>query len=445
MIELILQIAAIIFLLIVSAFFSSAETALTTVSRIKLRTAKEAGDRRAEKALLITDGETRMKSKMMSAILIGNNIANISASSIATSAAIKLFGSYGAGIATGILTLLILVFGEITPKHSAVIRSTEISLKDAYPIWMLMVVFTPLIIIINSLTIFILRITGVSREDSKDTLTMDELRTLVDYSEENGVIEQTEKNYIHNLFDFSDSMVKEIMVPRIDITAVDVNWSYSKLIRTFEKARKTRMPVCEGDTDHIIGILNIKDLIHFRTNEAFSVRKLMYEPYFTYEQKNTADLFSEMRQNSISMAIILDEYGAVAGLITLEDLLEELVGEIRDEYDSNEEDDIIQISDREFVAQGSANLYDLCEKLPLDFESEDYDTLGGYLTGLLDHLPRAGEIYVTESGVILSVAKVGRRRIEKIRIKFPEPVELESDEIAENNDNPDVVDEKDIE
>ena len=194
MIELILQIAVIIFLLIVSAFFSSAETALTTVSRIKLRTAKEAGDRRAEKALLITDGETRMKSKMMSAILIGNNIANISASSIATSAAIKLFGSYGAGIATGILTLLILVFGEITPKHSAVIRSTEISLKDAYPIWMLMVVFTPLIIIINSLTIFILRITGVSREDSKDTLTMDELRTLVDYSEENGVIEQTEKN-----------------------------------------------------------------------------------------------------------------------------------------------------------------------------------------------------------------------------------------------------------
>jgi len=427
--DYLIQGLILLVLLYLSSYFSSAETALTTVSRIKIKTLANAGDKRAILVLRITD----QKSKMLSAILIGNNIVNLSASSLATSMAIKFFGSYGAGIATGILTFLILIFGEITPKNAATLRANEISMRDAHFIWSLMYILTPVIFIVNSISIFILRLRGVKNEESGDALTTEEIRTLVDYSEEKGTIELKERTFIHNIFDFSESMVSEIMVPRIDISAVDVNWSYDKIVKFYQRERKTRIPVYEGDKDNVIGILNMKDLIEIKDPNSFSVRKYIREPYYTYEQKNTADLFTEMRSNSISMAIILDEYGDVAGLVTLEDLLEELVGEIRDEYDVNEEDDIIRISDTEFVVLGSANLEDLDDLLPLGFESEDYDTLGGYLTGLFDHFPKTGETYVTGTGVILSVAKTAKRRIIKVRIKFPNSVELPDDEELEAN------------
>ena len=427
--DYLIQGLILLVLLYLSGYFSSSETALTTVSRIKMKTLANAGDKRAALVLRITD----QKSKMLSAILIGNNIVNLSASSLATSMAIKAFGSFGAGIATGILTFLILIFGEITPKNAATLRSNDIARRDARFIWSLMYILTPVIFIVNSISIFILRLRGVKNEESGDALTNDEIRTLVDYSEEKGTIELNERTFIHNIFDFSESMVSEIMVPRIDISAVDVNWSYDKIVKFYQRERKTRIPVYEGGKDNVIGILNMKDLIEIKDPNSFSVRKYMREPFYTYEQKNTADLFTEMRSNSISMAIILDEYGDVAGLVTLEDLLEELVGEIRDEYDVNEEDDIIRINDTEFVVLGSANLEDLNDLLPLGFESEDYDTLGGYLTGLFDHFPKTGETYVTGTGVILSVAKTAKRRIIKVRIKFPNSVELPDDEELEAN------------
>lgn len=422
--KLVIEVIFLVILLILSAFFSSSETALTTVSRIKIKTLADQGDRRARMVLKVTEN----KSRMLSAILIGNNVVNLSASSLATSIAIKLLGNYGAGIATGILTFLILIFGEITPKNTAAVRPTEISLRAAGIIYVLMRILTPVIYVVNHISIFIMKLTGVRKEDSGNALSSDEIMTLVDYSTKSGSLEQEERNYISNIFDFSDSMVKEIMVPRIDIEAIDVNWSYDKIIDFYHNTKKTRFPVYKDDRDHIVGILNIKDLVEINDPNSFAIARLMREPYFTYEQKNTADLFTEMRQNSISMAIILDEYGDVAGLITLEDLLEELVGEIRDEYDSDEVDDIVKINDCEYVVQGSTNLDDLNDVLPLDFESDDYDTLGGYLTGLFDHFPKAGETYVTKSGVILSVAKTAKRRIIKVRIKFPEPVK---DELAD--------------
>jgi CBS domain containing-hemolysin-like protein len=423
--KLLIEGIALILLLILSAFFSSSETALTTVSLIKIKTLADQGNRRAKTVLKVT----KNKSRMLSAILIGNNVVNLSASSLATSIAIKLLGNYGAGIATGILTFLILIFGEITPKNTAAVRPTELSLKAAGVIYVLMKVLTPIIYVVNHISIFIMKIIGVRKEDSGNALSSDEIMTLVDYSTKSGSLEQEERNYISNIFDFSDSMVKEIMVPRIDIEAVDMNWSYDKIIDFYHNTKKTRFPVYKDDRDHIVGILNIKDMVEINDKNSFAISRLMREPYFTYEQKNTADLFTEMRQNSISMAIILDEYGDVAGLITLEDLLEELVGEIRDEYDSDEVDDIVKINDCEYVVQGSTNLDDLNDVLPLDFESDDYDTLGGYLTGLFDHFPKAGETYVTKSGVILSVAKTSKRRIIKVRIKFPEPVK---DELEDN-------------
>lgn len=377
------QLITVIILLCLSAFFSSSETALTTVNQIRMRTLADNGDKRAARVLRVTGNP----GKMLSAILIGNNIVNLSASSISTSLAIHLFGNTGAGIATGILTFLILIFGEVTPKTMATIKADSMSLTAAAPIGFLMKILTPVIFIINKLSLGLMFLLHVNIKDAQKKMTEEELRTIVDVSQENGVIEHEERDMIHNLFDFGDAEAKEIMVPRIDMTFVQADATYQEVLDIFRQDMFTRLPVYEDSTDNVIGIINMKDFLLQNDTPEFSVRNLLREPYFTYEHKNTADLFLEMRKSSISLAIVLDEYGVTAGLITLEDLLEEIVGEIRDEYDADEEDDITRISDREFYVLGSANLNDVSEALSLHFTSDDYDTIGGYCLGLLDHLP----------------------------------------------------------
>ncbi len=414
------SIIILIILLLLSAFFSSAETALTTVNKIRMRTLSEAGDKRADKVLQITEDS----GKMLSAILIGNNIVNLSASSLATSLALKYFGSVGAGVATGILTLLILIFGEVTPKTKATIHADKMSLSYAFLIGLLMKVLTPVIFIVNKLSMAILFLLRVDPRDKDKKMTEEELRTIVDVSQETGVIEDEERDMIHNLFDFGDSEAKEVMVPRIDMTFVEKNASYNEIIEIFRKDKFTRLPVYEETTDHVIGIINMKDLLLCEDPETFTVDSILREPFFTYEHKNTANLFIEMRKNSIALAIVLDEYGVTAGLITLEDLLEEIVGEIRDEYDTDEVDAITRINDREFIVLGSANLDDISDGLDFPFTSENYDTIGGYCLDRLDHLPEKNEIIITDENVLLRIEQVDKNRIEKIYIKLP-PVSKE--------------------
>lgn len=413
------QLIAIIILLCLSAFFSSSETALTTVNQIRMRTLADNGDKRAARVLHVTGNP----GKMLSAILIGNNIVNLSASSISTSLAIHLFGNTGAGIATGILTFLILIFGEVTPKTMATIKADSMSLTVAAPIGLLMKILTPVIFIINKLSLGLMFLLHVNIKDAQKKMTEEELRTIVDVSQENGVIEHEERDMIHNLFDFGDAEAKEIMVPRIDMTFVQADATYQEVLDIFRQDMFTRLPVYEDSTDNVIGIINMKDFLLQNDTPEFSVRNLLREPYFTYEHKNTADLFLEMRKSSISIAIVLDEYGVTAGLITLEDLLEEIVGEIRDEYDADEEDDITRISDREFYVLGSANLNDVSEALSLHFTSDDYDTIGGYCLGLLDHLPEKNEIILTDNNILLRIDRMEKNRIERIYIRLPEPLE----------------------
>ena len=413
------QLIAIIILLCLSAFFSSSETALTTVNQIRMRTLADNGDKRSARVLHLTGNP----GKMLSAILIGNNIVNLSASSISTSLAIHLFGNTGAGIATGILTFLILIFGEVTPKTMATIKADSMSLTVAAPIGLLMKILTPVIFIINKLSLGLMFLLHVNIKDAQKKMTEEELRTIVDVSQENGVIEHEERDMIHNLFDFGDAEAKEIMVPRIDMTFVQADATYQEVLDIFRQDMFTRLPVYEDSTDNVIGIINMKDFLLQNDTPEFSVRNLLREPYFTYEHKNTADLFLEMRKSSISLAIVLDEYGVTAGLITLEDLLEEIVGEIRDEYDADEEDDITRISDREFYVLGSANLNDVSEALSLHFTSDDYDTIGGYCLGLLDHLPEKNEIILTDNNILLRIDRMEKNRIERIYIRLPEPLE----------------------
>lgn len=415
------QIIALVILLILSSIFSSTETALTTVNKIRMRTLSEAGNKKADRVLRVTENQ----GKMLSAILIGNNVVNLSASSLATSIAIERFGSVGAGIATGILTLLILIFGEIAPKTMATINADQISLWASGFIEFLMWILTPVIFIVNKLAMGVLLLFRVDPNKSQNAMTEEELRTIVDVGEESGVIETEEKEMIHNLFDFGDSEAKEIMIPRIDMTFVSKDATYQEVIEIFKEDKFTRLPVYEETTDNVVGILNMKDLLLCEDPDTFSIDEIMREPYFTFEHKNTADLFMEMRKSSISLAVVLDEYGVTAGMITLEDLLEEIVGEIRDEYDTDEEDAISQISDREYLVLGSTNLDDVNDELGTSFQSDDYDTIGGYCLELLDHLPECNEITFAKDGTLLKIMAMDKNRIHKVSIKLPSSEEEE--------------------
>lgn len=412
----VIQLIVIVILLMLSAFFSSAETALTTSNKIRLRSMAEEGNKRAKKVLEITDDS----GKMLSAILIGNNIVNLSSASLATTLATKIFGNAGAGIATGILTVLVLIFGEISPKTFATIHADKISLAYAGVISGLMKLLTPIIIIINKLALGFLILLRVDASGAQNTMTEDELRTIVDVSHEEGVIETEEREMINNVFDFGDAQAKEIMVPRIDMTFADINSSYYELLEIFREDKYTRLPVYEDSTDNVVGIINMKDLLLYEDKEHFSICNIMRKPYYTYEHKNTAELLLEMRKSSINIAIVLDEYGATAGLITLEDLLEEIVGEIRDEYDMDEEDPIQKINELEYMVQGSLNLNTLHDMLDLELVSEDYDSIGGYLIGLLDHLPKAGESITTPEGIFFRVEDMEKNRIHKIFMRLPQ-------------------------
>lgn len=419
----IIQLVILFILLFLSAFFSSAETALTTFNRIRMMTLADEGNKRAVRALKVADDS----GKMLSAILIGNNIVNLSASSIATSLALRIFGSVGAGIATGILTVLILIFGEISPKTLATIHSEKLAMAYAGIIQSLMTVLTPVINIINFLSLEFLRLLRVDPTKNKDTMTEEELKTIVDVSHESGVIETEEREMIHNVFDFSDALAREIMTPRIDMTFVSINDSYRDILEIYRKDRHTRIPVYEDTTDNVIGLLNMKDMLLYEDKGHFAVRNIMREPFFTYERKNTAELFLEMQTKSINLAIVLDEYGITAGMVTMEDLLEEIVGEIHDEYDANEQELLSKISDTEYLAAGSMNLGDLCDMLDIHLTSDDYDSIGGYFIGKCDHLPKAGEQIITEEGIRLTVTAVSRNRIRQLRIQLPEAEPESSD------------------
>lgn len=413
-----IQLLTLVILLGLSAFFSSAETALTTVNRIRIRNLAEAGDSRAITLTKVIDDQ----SKMLSAILIGNNIVNLSASSLTTTLALRLWDNKMVGVATGVLTLLILVFGEITPKTLATLSAETLSLRCAKIIYVLMVALTPVIFVVNRLSLGFLLLLHIDPNKKREAITEDELRTIVEVSHEEGVIESEEKKMINNVFDFGDSLAKDIMVPRIDMVFVNVEASYDELIEIFREEKYTRIPVYEETTDNVIGIINMKDFILLDDHENFSIRNYLRQPLYTYEFKKTAELMIEMRQTFNNIVIVLDEYGATAGLITLEDMLEEIVGEIRDEYDEDEEDSLVEVEPLQYLVEGSMKLDDLNDSLGLELESEDYDSIGGLVIGLLDHLPDEGE-EVTHKGVRLIVETVDKNRIDRIRMFLPEQEE----------------------
>lgn len=409
-------------LIFLSAFFSCAETALTTVNRIRVRTLIEEGNKKA-----VTLGKVIENSgKMLGAILIGNNIVNISTSSIATVLAIDLLGNTGAGVATGIITLLILIFGEITPKTFATLNAETISLHVAGIIYTLMYILTPVIYIVNQLSLGVLKLLRVNPDNKGTTITETELRTIVDVGHEEGIIESEERRMINNVFDFGDARARDVMIPRIDMTFVSIDSTYQELLDIFEEFRYTRLPVYQGTNDNVIGIINMKDILLYKPDTEFHIKDYLREAYYTYESKRISELMLEMRKTSVNIAIVLDEYGATAGLITLEDLLEEIVGEIRDEYDEDEDEVFKTISDTEYEVDGQIKLGDLNDLLDSSLSSEDYDSLGGYIMENLDRLPEQGDMFTAE-GFQFSVVSLDKNRIERVHIiRLPEEKETEA-------------------
>ena len=420
----VLQFIFLIVLIALSAFFSSAETALTTVNRVRVRTLIDEGNRRAAVLQKVLDNY----SKMLSSILIGNNVVNLSASALTTTLAMKLWGNYAVSIATGVLTLVVLLCGEIVPKNAATLNAEKISLAYAYIIYYLMKLLTPLIYIVDRLSIGIMFLLHVDPNKKKDQITESELKTYVDVSHEDGVIESEEREMIYNVFDFSDAVAKDIMIPRIDMSTINVEAGYEELLGVFKEYMYTRIPVYQDDNDNIIGLVNIKDFILVEDRENFKITDILRDAYYTYEFKKTADLMIEMREKRFNVAFVLNEYGSCVGMITLEDLLEEIVGEIRDEYDADEDELIQEIGERQYLVEGGMKLDDINDALGTELESEDYDSIGGIIIEILDRMPVPGDEVTTEAGIMLRAENVQQNRITKVLMTLPEPPAPQEDE-----------------
>lgn len=397
--------------LMLSAVFSASETALMTLSKIRIRKMVEDN----VKGAITIEKLVKNPNKLLSAILIGNNVVNIGASALATSIAIDVYGNKGVGIATGVMTLLVLIFGEITPKSMAAQNSEKISLRLAKFVYAITIILNPIVVFLTRLTNLIIRLLGGKVEGNQPFITEEELRTIVSVGHEEGLLEGEERDMIYNVFEFKDSQVRDVMTTRTDMVAVEVDSSYWDVLNIFKQEQFSRIPVYENTTDNMIGILYVKDLLFLEdSKDEFDLRKYMREPYFTYEFKPTTELFEEMRTNRVHMAIVLDEYGGTEGLVTIEDLIEEIVGDIEDEYDK-QIDEIQVIKEDEYLVYGSIRIEEVNEMIGTSIESEDFDSIGGFVMGILGRLPEAGEAVEYEN-VKFIAETVNKNRIEKLRI-----------------------------
>ena len=423
----VIQLVILIVLVILSGFFSSAETALTAVNRVRIRALEEEGSKRAARVNKILENY----SKMLSAILIGNNIVNLSAASLATTLAARIH--LAVGIATGTLTIVVLIFGEIVPKTWAMVSSEKLSLAYSGIIYGLMQLLTPVIFIIDKLANGILRLMHIDPSKRMTTMTEAELRTYVEVSHEDGVIESEEREMIYNVFDFSDALAKDIMIPRINMVTVNVNATYDKVMNVFRESMYTRLPVYQEEKDNIIGFINIKDFILTGNPENFLVKNILRDAHYTYEYKKVADLLYELREKTTSMTFVLNEYGAAVGMITLEDLLEEIVGEIRDEYDADEAELIKEVGERTWLVEGSMKLDDINDRLGTKLDSEDYDSIGGIIIEYLDRLPEDNEEITLDNGIHLKVQGIDQNRIIKVQMTLPEPPAQEEASLTQSD------------
>ena len=412
------MIVAFLILIMLSAFFSSAETSFMAVSKIRIKTlAEEENSRRAQLVQKLLDNNEQL----LSTILVGNNLVNIAASSLTTSFVISVFGNEGIGVAlaTGFVTLMILIFGEITPKTLASNNAEKFVLAFAPIVSFFRIVFMPIVFILNVFTHIMMKAFG-DLSSTGPTVTQEDLKTIVNVSHEEGVLEDDERKMLHNIFAFGETEIKEIMTPRIHVEDVKDDISYDELIDFLKNCQFSRIPVYRNeDSDDIVGVLNIKDLLLADVDqEQFDIKNYMREPYFVYEFNQISDVFESMRKDHVTLAVVLDEYGVMSGIVSLEDIVEEIVGEIDDEYDQ-EDDDVVALADNQFLLDGSLDIDEVNEECGTSFESEEFESIGGLVLGAVGGVPEINQKVVIDNGLFV-IEKIEKNRIETLRLTVME-------------------------
>lgn len=406
------QIIALVFLVAMSAVFSSSETAITSVSKIKVRQLDQKDNKNAHLLKKLHDN----MQTTISTILIGNNIVNIAASSIATILFTNIFHQNGALISTVVMTVFVLIFGEVLPKTIAQYKNKSVALKFSRFIYFLTLVFKPIVKILNVLTRLIIKL-FVGEDEDSSTLTEEELKTLVEVSEEEGVLKNQETEIMINALELKETLAVDIMTPRTSMASVDIEDAESDLKEIIKNITYSRIPVYEDSIDDIIGVLHIKELAHkiIEDDRDFKVRDILKPAFYAYEYIPVVDLFKQMRTKNISISIIIDEYGGTSGIVTMEDILEELVGEIDDEYDNEKE--VTKLSDNEYLVDPEMRIDEVNERFDLDIQSDKFDSIGGFVIELLDRMPKSKDEVEFENMKFV-VVNVDKRKITQLMIIF---------------------------
>ena len=422
------QLIFLAVLIFLSALFSSAETAFLSINKIRLRNLQEDGEKKADLVLLMLEHQN----KLISTLLVGNNIVNIGSSALATKMATEAFGNAGVGIATGIMTLLVLVFGEVIPKNLAAAHAENWAMFIAPFIRLVSFVLTPVVFLLTKLSDFVVHFSK-SDDEEDPTITEDEFKILVNVGQEEGVLDESESEMINSIFEFDETVVKAIMVPRIDIVAVDVEDCINEALRIIVDGGHSRIPAYEESIDNIVGILYAKDIFaHLDADfDKMKVKELLRPAYYIPETKKVSDLLNELRLKKVHMAIILDEYGGTNGLVTIEDLIEEIIGDIQDEYDV-EDDLIVMHGDDHLVADARAPIGDVEDAFDVELDEEiledsEADTIGGLAFEHLGGIPAVGD-EVTVGRFLIRIVEVSGRRISKVEILLLPPEEEETEE-----------------
>lgn len=400
------ELTLLILLILLSSFFSGTETALVALGKYYIK-----------KENKVLSGLLKEPQKTLTTILIGNMFVNVFASSLAAYVAISLWGEKGVWLSTILMTFIILLFGEISPKSIAIYMPEKIAILAAYPLKFFTIVFFPLVYLLTKFVELFSLIFHIKEEE--DEFSEEDVNILLSLGKENGVLKEEERRMIEKIMVFRETTVKEVMVPRVDMECLESEFTLKDVMDNIKKLHHSRIPVYEDNIDNILGILYIKDLTRYLNEEKLdtSIVKLIRKPYFVPENKKADELLQELIKNNIQIAIVVDEYGGVAGLVTMEDLMEEIVGEIQDEYDK-EEEPIKKIDENTYIVDGLVNLYTLSEVLNVDLvdEEEDFDTLSGLIFELTSHIPKEKE-KVEYKGIEFEVIKTQKNRIVKVKVR----------------------------
>lgn len=408
----IIQLIVIILGIVLSAFFSSSETALTSINIFKIRQMEKNGVENAPLVKRLVDDI----GSVLTTILIGNNIVNIVTTTVATIFFTDVFGPKGAVISPIILTIVVLIFGEVTPKNIATANSEKLALSVASPIRALDVIFKPLSFLLSKVTGLISSI-FIGEEEENNLVTEEDLKTIVDVSEEQGVINNEESEMINNVFEFGNSDVSDIMTARTNMEAISVESSTEELNELLRNTNHSRIPVYGKNIDNILGILHMKDIVSaIADGKDLNLEELIRPAYYVYDNMHIFNLFTNMRSENASLAVVIDEYGGTSGLVSIEDIVEELVGEIDDEYDIDDKD-IFKLTDRSYLVKPSLHLSDFNDYFNVELEEIKNDSVGGFVIDHLSRIPETGDSIVVDN-ILLTVDQVDRYKIEMIKVDF---------------------------